>query len=314
VWIAVEGFRFDASALLLLLFLFARIVPRLSALQHNFHFLASFLPSVQSITELEAFCTAQAESPFDVGRPVRLRELLQFQSVAFRYTADTPPVLSDLNLSIQAGTTVALVGSSGSGKTTTADLMMGLLMPESGQILVDGIPLDRQQIGAWRRSVSYVAQETFLFHDSIRANLQWAVPGATDAEMQTALRMSAADFVATLPQGMDTVVGDRGVRLSGGERQRIALARALLRQPSLLILDEATSALDNENEARVLAAIRRLHGTLTIVLITHRLAAVAGADVIHVIEGGRRVESGSWTSLMSSTGGRLRELAESGVA
>lgn len=314
VLIAVEGFRFDAPALLLLLFLFARIVPRLSSLQHNLHFCASFLPSVQSLADLEVLCAANAESGVAAGAPLRLRKSLTFESIVFRYSVDGPPILDGVNLRIDAGTTVAFVGASGAGKTTCADLLMGLLRPESGVIVVDDVVLGREEMLGWRQSVAYVAQDIFLFHDSIRANLQWAVPGATDAEMWTALNLASAEFVAALPAGLDTIVGDRGVRLSGGERQRIALARALLRKPSLLILDEATSALDSENESRILGAIRRLHGTLTIVIITHRLAAVAAADVIHVLETGRLVESGSWEHLAAMPRGRFRQLSEATVS
>jgi ATP-binding cassette subfamily C protein len=141
---------------------------------------------------------------------------------------------------------------------------MGLLMPDAGEILIDGQPLQAQQIHSWRQSVAYVPQETFLFHDTVRANLLWTRPQASDEELWQILRLAAAEqFVAELPDSLETVVGDRGVRLSGGERQRIALARALLCKPSLLILDEATSALDTEHERRIQAAIDSLHGERT---------------------------------------------------
>jgi len=186
--------------------------------------------------------------------------------------------------------------------------MMGLLTPQAGRVLVDDVPLTPRSVGRWRRTTAYVSQEIFLFHDTVRANLRWAVPGATDDEIATALTMAAADFVFDLPSGLDTIVGDRGLRLSGGERQRIALARALLQHPSLLILDEATSALDAENESRILEAIHRLHGSLTIVIITHRLSAIIGADLIHVLNGGLVDESGAWSELIASPEGRFREL------
>jgi ATP-binding cassette subfamily C protein len=164
----------------------------------------------------------------------------------------------------------------------------------------------------WREGIGYVAQDTVLFHDSVRENLRWARPDATDDELWEALRASAADgFVAALPEGIATVVGDRGVRLSGGERQRLALARALLRRPSLLILDEATSALDTENERRIRDAIAALHGRVTILLITHRLSSVRDADAIHVMEGGGLIESGDWPSLLAKPGGRFRALWQS---
>jgi ATP-binding cassette subfamily C protein len=160
-----------------------------------------------------------------------------------------------------------------------------------------------------------VPQDPFLFHDTVRANLQWAREDATDADLWHALRLAAADqFVAALPQGLDTVVGDRGVLVSGGERQRLSLARALVRRPQLLILDEATSSLDSENEERIQQAIDELHQQMTIVVITHRLSTIRAADVIQVVDRGRLIESGSWDELMSHAG-RFRELcAAQGVA
>jgi ATP-binding cassette subfamily C protein len=185
---------------------------------------------------------------------------------------------------------VAIVGASGVGKTTLVDLMIGLLAPETGRVAVDGTAL-AENGAAWRETIGYVPQEPFLFHDTIRANLAWARPEASAADLNRALALARAEFVHDLPNGLDTVVGDRGVRLSGGERQRIALARALLREPSLLILDEATSSIDLENERRILEAIGGLHGTVTIVLIAHRLATVADVDAIHLLDAGRIMEA-----------------------
>jgi len=212
-------------------------------------------------------------------------------------------------LRIPARRTTAVVGPSGSGKSTLADLVMGLVRPTAGRVVVDGRELDEAWMRGWREGIGYVAQDTVLFHDSVRANLRWARPDATDEELWEALRASAADgFVQALPEGIATVIGDRGVRLSGGERQRLALARALLRRPSLLILDEATSALDTENERRIRDAIAALHGRTTILMITHRLSSVRDADAIHVMEGGRVIESGDWASLVANPLGRFRAL------
>ena len=165
-------------------------------------------------------------------------------------------------------------------------------------MLVDGQPLAPADLAAWRRSVGYVPQESFLLHDTIRANLRWARPDATEEEMWDALdRAAAADFVRTRAGGLESVVGDRGVRLSGGERQRLGLARALLTKPDLLVLDEATSALDSINEQQILAAVQGLAGRVTTLLITHRLSAIRGAELIHVVADGRIVESGNWQDL-----------------
>ncbi|MEK6250151.1 MAG: ATP-binding cassette domain-containing protein, partial [Planctomycetales bacterium] len=160
----------------------------------------------------------------------------------------------------------------------------------------------------WRKSIGYVPQETFLLNDTVRANLLWANPDASEDNLQEALRLAAADFLAELPTGLDTVIGDRGVRLSGGQRQRLALARALVRHPSLLVLDEATSALDAENQAQVHSAIEQLPGAMTVVIIAHRLSTVRHADQIVVLKNGKVVETGTFHGLTSRAGGRFQEL------
>jgi ATP-binding cassette subfamily C protein len=177
-------------------------------------------------------------------------------------------------------------------------------------VSVDAKPLDESHLDSWRRQIGYVAQDTFLFNDTVRFNLDWAAPGASESDMRHALESAAADFVDKLPLGLDTVIGERGIRLSGGERQRLSLARALLRHPRVLILDEATSSLDSENEERIFRAIQRLHGAMTIVIITHRLSTIRGADVIHVLDAGRLTASGSWDELMQREDSRLKELGK----
>jgi ATP-binding cassette subfamily C protein len=188
---------------------------------------------------------------------------------------------------------------------------MGLIAPDSGTLQLDGSTLGSESVRGWRDQIGYVAADTFLFHDTIRANLKWARPEASEDEMLEALRQAAAsDFMAGLRDGLDTIVGDRGILVSQGERQRLALARAFLRKPSLLILDEATNSLDSENEGRVLEAIERRRGELTVVLIAHRLSTIRCADLIYVIERGKVVESGDWSSLSGLDGGRFRALWE----
>jgi ATP-binding cassette subfamily C protein len=174
---------------------------------------------------------------------------------------------------------------------------------------VDDEMLSTDRLASWRRQISYVAQSTFLFHDTIRANLDWAKPGASEEELIQALHLSEAyDFVSGLPHGLDTIVGERGVLVSGGERQRLSLARAILRRPRMLVLDEATSSLDSENELRIQQAIESLHQQMTIVVITHRLSTIRQADVIYVVDQGQVVESGSWADLMARPAGRFRDL------
>jgi ATP-binding cassette subfamily C protein len=310
VLISVNVFGVRGASLLLVVLVFARVMPRMMSLQESLQLFAAGLPAFRTITMLDAACHAESEQLEDArGRRLGLSRLLQLDAVSYHYAAGAPKVLHGITLDVEAGRTTAIVGPSGSGKSTVADLIMGLLRPAEGAIRVDGVTLDVQQLRAWRNAIGYVQQDAFLLHDSVRANLAWAAPDATEDDMWRALELaSARQFVTALPEGLDTLLGDRGVRLSGGERQRVALARALLRRPSLLILDEATSALDAVSEQHVLDAIRRLHGTLTILVITHRLAAVRDADVVHVVAAGRVVESGSWLQLSMREGGLFQRL------
>jgi ATP-binding cassette subfamily C protein len=252
------------------------------------------------------------ELPSPARQPVTVDTAIVCHRLWFRYEQTaTSWVLRNLTCTIAARQTTAIVGPSGAGKSTLADCLMGLLVPEQGTVLVDGIPLHVYGITAWRQRIGYVPQETFVFHDTVRANLLWARPEASEPELLQALRLAAAEeFVASLPQGPDTVLGDRGVRLSGGERQRLALARALVRRPALLLLDEATSALDLANEQRIHQALSALHGQLTIVLIAHRLSTVRMADHILVLEAGQMVETGTWDELWGRPGSRFRALVQ----
>jgi len=258
----------------------------LGNLQQTYYYWLSAIPAIDETESLLAECAAAAEPVAVNALPLPLDCELRFDAVSFSYPGRDVAAVLDINLSFKARTTSAIVGTSGAGKSTLADLLMGLLTPDNGQILIDGVALQGAERRRWRRSVAYVQQDAFLFHDTIRNNLLWAQPDASIAQLSQALTTAAADFVSALPQGIDTIVGDGGVRLSGGERQRIALARALLGAPALLILDEATSALDLENEAAIRRAIEALHGDLTVVIIGHRLAFLDQADqVIRLSEG-----------------------------
>ena len=312
---AVRYAGLGTAELLLLVFIFARLLPRLAALQSNWQRLVHMLPSFAAAERLrEQFVAAQEAAPSPTVARLAVAEAIRFDHVSFRYPgAEAREVLAGVSLQIPARRMTAICGPSGAGKSTAADLLLGLLSPATGRVLVDGVPLEGGRVHAWRASVGYVPQETFLFHESIRANLLWARPEATEAELAAALRAAAAEeFVGCLPQGLETVVGDRGVRLSGGERQRLALARALLRQPTLLVLDEATSALDTVNEQLIQQAIERLHGELTIVIIAHRLSTVQNADQIIVLDQGRVVESGVPAELARREGGAFRKLMSAG--
>jgi ATP-binding cassette subfamily C protein len=310
VYMAYEILGVSAAQLLVLMFVFARLMPRLMAVYRQVQALAGVLPVLDKVTELERECLEAAEPVSSQDSDVSFNRSICLESVSFTYPRRTnTPAVCDVDLEIAAGLTTAIVGPSGAGKSTLADLLIGLLSPTGGRILVDGEKLTPERMKAWREHMGYVPQETFLFHDTVRANLAWARPGASNEELLQALHLSAAyDFVMGLPQGLNTVVGERGVLVSGGERQRLSLARAILRRPSVLVLDEATSSLDSENELRIQQAIESLHQQMTIVVITHRLSTIRHADLIHVLEHGQLVESGSWDELMARPRGRFREL------
>ncbi|HEY0024108.1 MAG TPA: ABC transporter ATP-binding protein [Longimicrobium sp.] len=308
-YLALSVLQVPGATVLLLVFLFSRLVPRLSYLQGLHHMMSRELPAWERLTAMAQALEAEREDLEPAHERVELAHSIRIEGVSFGYEAARGDALADVGLQIEARRTTAVVGPSGSGKTTLADLVMGLVRPRAGHIRVDGRTLDESWLRAWREGIGYVAQDTVLFNDTVLANLRWARPEASDDEVREALRLSVADgFVAALPDGLHTILGDRGVRLSGGERQRLALARALLRRPALLILDEATSALDAENERRIREAIRGLHGRMTILMITHRLPSVRDADVIHVMEAGRLVETGSFATLMGRPEGRFRRL------
>lgn len=310
LYLSFEILSMSPAGVLLLLFLFSRIIPIFSATQSSYQALLSDLPAFEGVIDLHMRCVAAAEPPADRVSVSRPQHAIRFRRVSFRYQAEQQgATLSNLDINFDIGKTTALVGPSGAGKSTVVDMLVGLIAPECGEILFDEVPVTLTQMTAWRQHIAYVAQDTFLFHDTVRANLSVARPSTSDEEILGALHdASAADFVNTLPHGLDTLLGDRGVRLSGGERQRLALARALLRRPELLILDEATSALDAENEQRIQDAIERLQGRMTIVVIAHRLATVRRADVIYVLDAGRVVERGDWTSLSIKPQGRFKAL------
>ena len=212
-------------------------------------------------------------------------------------------MLTDIDLSIPRGTMVALVGDSGAGKSTLIDLIMGFHEPTQGRILIDGTPLQALDILSYRHRIGYVPQDAVLFNTTIRENLRWAKPDATHDEIRQACRQAhAEEFIERFPEGYDTVVGDRGVRLSGGQCQRMALARALLRQPELLILDEATSSLDSQSERLIQQAIEAAAKNTTVIVIAHRLATIVNADAIYVLHGGRIVEEGTYRTLRQQHG------------
>jgi ATP-binding cassette subfamily C protein len=228
----------------------------------------------------------QAEEPLAThGAAPSFEQGIRFQDVAFAYTDKT--VLQQLSLDIPCGSLTALIGPSGSGKTTIIDLIIGLLQPQSGAVLIDGIALTSLDLKAWRRLIGYVPQENILLHDSVHHNVTLGDPAVSMEDVEYALRGAGAwEFTSSLPEGVHSTVGERGGRLSGGQRQRIMIARALAHRPKLLILDEATSALDPASEAAIRKTVENLRGELTILAISHQTGLVEAADRVYRLQQG----------------------------
>ena len=229
-----------------------------------------------------------------------LAEKIEFEEVTLRYTPDQAPALRNLNFVMPRGSVTALVGSSGAGKSSIADLLTGLYDPTEGRITIDGVDLQKYSLVSWREKLGVVSQDTFVFNDPIIENIRYGKPEATEAEVIAATKAAQAhDFIMELPQGYQTVVGERGYRLSGGQRQRLALARAILKRPEVMILDEATSALDSQSEKLVQQALTMFQEDRTVLVVAHRLSTITGADQILVLEQGEIVERGTHQELLS---------------
>jgi ABC-type multidrug transport system fused ATPase/permease subunit len=244
-----------------------------------------------------------------------LRDRIELSNVSFSYNSNATPVLHNITVTIKANTTVAFVGASGAGKTTLIDLLTLMLRPREGAVLIDGIHHGDIEVQSWRRQIGYVSQDTVMFDDTIANNIclwngdynrSFSIRGRIESAAEQA---SIREFIEQLPDGFNTVVGDRGMRLSGGQRQRLFIARELFKEPRFLILDEATSALDTNSERYIQESIDRLKGSTTVVIISHRLSTIRYADHVFVLEAGRIVEHGSYDDLMSSNGTNFKKMA-----
>jgi ATP-binding cassette, subfamily B, bacterial MsbA len=291
----------QVAALLTFMFILFRLVPALQEINGCIAQISSYQGSIHSIQQL--LDTTGKPYLKNGTRPFQtLTQGIEFAAVDFGYDPATP-VLHNISLTIEKGQTVALVGTSGAGKSTIADLICRFYDPTQGKILLNGIDLREFDIQSVRRQMAIVSQDTFIFNASVKANIAYGSDNASEpAILQAAELANALGFIQDLPQGLETVLGDRGVRLSGGQRQRIAIARALLRNPELLILDEATSALDSVTEKLIQESLERLSSGKTVVAIAHRLSTIVNADKIIVLEKGRIVEQGSYQELLKQRG------------
>ena len=273
------------DSLLVLAFLFARTVQKISFIQNVYQIVAMDLPAFGFLRSTIAEA-GRVQEIFSGGVVPHFGSCIELKAVSFSY--GNKKVLDRVSMIFPIGKFVSIVGVSGVGKTTVADLVTGLLRPQEGEIHVDGVPMGDIDISVWRKMIGYVPQETFIFHDTIAFNVTLGDSALSSDRVSKALRRAGAwDFVAAMPEGMETMVGERGMRLSGGQRQRIAIARALIRDPAVLILDEATTALDPEMEAEIVATVRRLAGGVTVLAISHQEAIRRVADVVYAVSDGR---------------------------
>ncbi|TWD98922.1 ATP-binding cassette subfamily C protein [Neobacillus bataviensis] len=302
VFLSIKLFKGQSASLVLILVIFSRIWPRITGIQSNLEQIGSVLPSFKNLLNLQKECLEYREINekmiHDV-KPMEINKGLECKNVYFKYNiVEKEYALSNVNLQFPVNRMTAIVGPSGAGKSTLIDLLMGLNQPGRGEVLIDGAPLNNEIVLSFRNSLSYVPQDPFLFNTTIRGNLLLIDQKASEEQIWEALRFAAAeDFVKKLPSGLDTLIGDRGIKLSGGERQRLVLARAILRKPSILILDEATSALDTENESKIQEALERLKGTMTIIVIAHRLSTIRNADQVVVLNQGEVIQQGQFNQL-----------------
>lgn len=315
VYVSFSFIKVPPEKMILVILIFSRLWPKFSSIQSSIEQIVTMFPALNHLLKVQKECRKEQEWDFSQMEELsskssfHLESAIECKNVSYRYKkAQDNWALSNINIAFPKNKTTAIVGPSGAGKTTLVDIVMGLLQPEEGKVFVNGDPLTEKTVLGYRSTISYVAQEPFLFHSSIRENLQMVAPHASEWDLWNALTFAAADeFVRRMPQGLDTIIGDRGIRLSGGERQRLILARAILRKPTILVLDEATSALDSENERKIQQAIDRLKGTMTIIVIAHRLSTIRNADQVVVLEGGRVIQAGEY-GVLSETKGPLRRM------
>lgn len=301
VYLGVRVLSADLAVTVALLFVLYRLAPRISNLNNLRQSLAVTMAALRSV---EVTISRASDMKIINGdkKFAGLTDSIRLQNVSFSYQEGTA-VLENADFTIECGKITAIVGSSGAGKSTLVDLILRFYDPDQGSMLVDGVDLKEFDLKSWRGAIGVVSQDIFLFNDTVINNILIGRPGASIESVRNAAKQAYAhEFIVALPDGYDTNIGDRGWNLSGGQRQRIALARAILKEPEILILDEATSSLDSESERLIQDYIRSIKGSRTIVVVAHRMSTIQDADKIGVLQDGKIVEEGDWDSLLAQTG------------
>lgn len=302
--------KLPLAELVVLLAVFYRMVPRLRNVQEQFYQARTYQEWYLSWKERYDFVLSRQEQNSGTIKP-SFEKSVQVQNLSFSYPKSNKPVLQEIDLTLEKSQCVALVGESGGGKSTLLDLLTGLLKPAHGHILLDGVPLNELDLEQWRSKIGLVIQESPIFHTTVLENIAWGFEDPDPESVKRCAQLAHAwEFIQTLPEGLNTVVGEKGGRFSVGQKQRIALARALYRNPSLLILDEATSALDGESEKIIQESLESLKGKFAIFMVAHRLKTVQIADRIIVLGEGRVLEQGTWLELINKPSGTFRRMAE----
>jgi len=301
MYISSEYFKLTIAEMGIIGYAFLRLLPMIGGFASIKHVIVNFYPSYEQVAYMNRLACENIQKTgsfvFD-----KIDDGIEYKGVGFSYPGHNP-VLNDINITIKRGKVTAIVGESGSGKSTLIDLLIGFYEPDKGVILADKKPLQEFDIYSFRQHIGYVPQDTILFNDTVKNNLLWSNEEASEKEIIEVCKLANAhEFIMNLPELYNTVVGERGVKLSGGERQRIALARALLRRPELLILDEATSALDSRSELLIKSAIENIAHKTTLVIVAHRLSTIVNADSIYVLQDGSIIEQGRYQELILRDG------------
>ncbi|MCS4199737.1 ABC transporter ATP-binding protein [Salinibacter ruber] len=311
----VTVFNDPIAPIFVALLLFHRGMQAVITMQTSWQYTMDKIGSVEMVDE-EFEAVLQNQEQGGTRRLESLQEGIKLKNVYYAYNEEDGDVLRDINIDIPANATVALVGESGAGKSTLVDLLTLMLKPRTGTITIDGVPHDEVDLASWRDQIGYVSQETVVFDDTVANNISlWQGdieedPALRERVIHAAERAHAHHFIEELPNGYQTVVGDRGVRLSGGQRQRLFVARELFKQPNLLLLDEATSDLDTTSEQHIQESIDALKGEVTVVIIAHRLSTIKNADRVYVLDDGCIIEKGAYQELRARENGQFREMVE----